>query len=115
METRERRRAATQRVAERRRRRYHRSVCGCRDVTHCGAPAGWFAKRTAFFCDCRRRMHGNPKVGGGGCWTGLRPAPRDRSRGRAYLHRLAAGADPDGLPYAPPGRFGAGRARRHGW
>jgi hypothetical protein len=115
METRERRRAATRRVAERRRRTYHRSVCGCGDAARCGATAGRFAKRTAFTCNCRRRTFGNPKVGGGGCWTGLRPAPRDRSRGRAYLHRLARGADPEGLPAAPEGRFGAKRPRRHGW
>lgn len=95
METREKRRAATRKKAQRAKREHER-VVGARGMPFV-RPVGYFKKRGTLSCDCRHRHHGNPKVGRGCCTRSMdwRPAVEERIAGKRFCRKWAAGELPE--------------------
>jgi hypothetical protein len=52
----------------------------------------WNSKPKKSGHDCRGRAHGNPKVGGGICRLGVRPAVRTRITNKRLANRWLAAA-----------------------
>lgn len=52
----------------------------------------WNSKPKKSGCNCRGRVHGNPKLGGGVCHLGVRPSARQRIAGKRLARRWLAAA-----------------------
>ena len=96
-----RRRRQTESICRRRLRHHERLVhfdwdtsgtCVCDDVG-----IWWWAKRTPWACNCRKRLHGRPRVAAGMCDVGARnPVYRRRNQVRELRHLIVdRGYDPD--------------------
>lgn len=113
MEKRERRRWLTERAA-RRKQYIYRTRCwiytvGGRTINGPPSPElleqlpllGRLRKGKSIGCNCRHRLHGQPKISGGSCYHLFRPAVLERARGRRFCqqvtHAVRAGLHPDDI------------------